>query len=104
MELVTTALTWIFVLAGSAFIVVGGVGVMRLPDVFARMHGAALTDTMGAGLILVGLMFESGFSAPTVRLVMILFFLWYTGPLASYALAKAALAAGLRPLTKADRR
>jgi len=103
MDLLFTGLTWIFLLVGSAFVLIGGLGVMRFPDVFSRTHGAGLTDTMGAGFILVGLMFESGLSAETVRLVLILLFLWYTSPLASYALAKAALAAGLRPMTKPEK-
>jgi multicomponent Na+:H+ antiporter subunit G len=98
MELVLTGLTWVFLALGSFLMIVGGIGVLRLPDVFSRMHGAGLTDTVGSGLILTGLMFESGFSAPTVRLVFILFFLWYTGPIASYALARAALTSGIKPV------
>lgn len=98
MELLLSVLTWSFLIIGSLFILIGGVGVLRLPDLFSRTHGAGLTDTVGAGFILVGLMFESGLSAATIRLVFILFFLWYTSPLASYALAKAALDSGVKPL------
>lgn len=104
MEAVLTVLTWSFLILGSLIVLIGGIGVLRLPDLFSRMHGAGLTDTLGAGFILVGLMFESGFSAPTIRLVFILLFVWYTGPLASYALAKAALASGVRPLLGKERR
>jgi multicomponent Na+:H+ antiporter subunit G len=104
MEAVLTVLTWGFLILGSLFILIGGIGVLRLPDLFSRMHGAGLTDTIGAGLILVGLMFESGFSAAMIRLVFILLFLWYTSPLASYALAKAALASGVRPLLGKEKR
>jgi len=97
MELVTTILTWGLLIFGSVMILIGGIGVLRLPDFFSRSHGAGLTDTIGAGAVLIGLMFESGFSAATVRLVFILLFLWYTSPVAGYALARAALLRGLRP-------
>lgn len=84
-------------LAGAAFSLIGGLGILRLPDFFARIHGAGLTDTLGAGLILTGLMFLSPHWLVTVKLVAILFFLWITSPTATHALANAALAAGLRP-------
>ena len=87
----------VLVLAGSAFAVVGGVGLLRLPDFFARIHGAGLTDTLGAGLILTGLMFVSPHWLVTVKLVAILLFLWITSPTSAHALANAALGAGLRP-------
>lgn len=87
----------VLVLAGSAFAVVGGIGLLRLPDFFARIHGAGLTDTLGAGLILTGLMFVSPHWLVTVKLVAILLFLWITSPTSAHALANAALGAGLRP-------
>lgn len=98
MEMVLTGLTWIFLILGSLLMVIGGIGVLRFPDVFSRMHGAGLTDTVGAGLILTGMMFESGLSAATIRLVFILAFLWYTGPISSYALARATLQSGIQPV------
>ncbi|MFV1986045.1 MAG: monovalent cation/H(+) antiporter subunit G [Gemmatimonadota bacterium] len=85
------------VLVGTLFVVIGGVGVMRLPDFFTRIHGAGITDTMGAGLVLIGLMLYAGPSLVTVKLMMILLLLWITGPTATHALAKAALASGLDP-------
>ncbi len=84
--------------AGSVFVVIGGIGVVRLPNFFARMHGAGITDTLGAGLILVGLMFDAGLSLITARLVILLFFLWITSPTATHALAQAALHQGLDPV------
>ncbi len=84
--------------AGSVFVVIGGIGVVRLPNFFARMHGAGITDTLGAGLILVGLMFDAGLSLITAKLVILLFFLWITSPTATHALAQAALHHGLAPV------
>ena len=96
--------TWIFLLGGSFFAVVGGVGIVRLPDFFTRLHGGGITDTMGAALILVGLMFQAGWSLALVKLVMILGFLWITSPTACHALAQAALADGLEPRLVKDKR
>ena len=100
MELVSDIVSWVTILTGGLFAVIGGIGVLRLPDVFARMHGAGLTDTLGAGLILFGLAVQSGFTLISVKLLLILIFLFFTSPTATYALANAALAAGLRPLTR----
>ncbi len=95
MDIATDAVTWVFLLAGSFFAVVGGIGIVRLPDFYSRIHGAGITDTMGAGLILVGLMIQSGWSLVTFKLFMILALLFLTGPTSTHALANAALVAGL---------
>lgn len=103
MELILDVLTWIFVLGGGFFAVTGAIGVIRLPDVFTRLHASGMTDTMGAGLILTGLMFQSGVSLVTAKLVLILFFLWFTSPIATHAVARAALHVGIRPVTGPER-
>lgn len=90
-------LSWALLLGGSAFAIIGGVGLIRLPDVYTRMHGASLTDTMGAGLILAGLMLQAGFTQVTVKLLLILIFLLFTSPASTYALANAAYTGGLQP-------
>ncbi len=76
---------------------IGGIGILRLPDVFTRMHAAGITDTMGAGLILAGLMAQAGLTLVTVKLVLIVLFLVVTSPTSTHALAKAALTGGLEP-------
>ena len=87
----------VLVIAGATFAVIGGIGIVRLPDFFCRIHGAGITDTLGAGLILTGLMFLSPFGIVTVKLIAILVLLWTTSPTATHALANAALETGLRP-------
>ncbi len=84
-------LTFVLLTLGTVFILIGGVGVLRMPDVYTRLHAAGITDTMGAGLILVGLMFQGGWSLVTVKLMLILLFLEFTSPTSTHALAKAAL-------------
>ena len=97
MELALGVLSGALLLSGAAFAVIGGVGLLRLPDFFTRIHGAGITDTLGAGLILSGLMLQAGDSLVGVKLVMILLFLWITGPTSTHALAKAAMTSGLKP-------
>lgn len=100
MTVLLEILSWLCIVGGAFFCLVGGLGLLRLPDFFSRMHGAALTDTMGAGLLMVGLMLQAGLSLITIKLLAILFFLLLTSPTATHALAKAALAAGSKPFLK----
>ena len=102
MEMVLDVLSWIFLLAGSFFAVVGALGVIRMPDLFTRLHAAGVTDTMGAGLILTGLMFQGGLSLVTAKLILILGFLWFSSPVSTYALSRATLASGQEPFWSED--
>lgn len=96
--------SWAFILAGSFFTLVGMAGLMRMPDLFTRMHAASVTDTLGAGLLLIGLMLQAGLTLVTVKLVFILILLVFTGPVVTHALAQAALHAGIEPKLAEDRR
>ncbi len=102
MAVVADVLSWICLVTGSAFAIIGGIGVLRLPDVFTRLHAAGITDTMGAGLILAGLTFQAGFTLITVKLLLILGFLWFSSPVSTYALARATLASGQEPFWAED--
>ncbi|MCB1843725.1 MAG: monovalent cation/H(+) antiporter subunit G [Halioglobus sp.] len=84
-------------IGGGLFVLIGGVGIVRLPDVYTRMHAASLTDTMGTLMILFGIMLQAGLSLAALKLAAIALFLMLTGPTATYALANAAMLSGLRP-------
>lgn len=102
----TTALellSWGCLLAGGFFCVVGGIGLIRMPDCYTRMHAASVIETLGAALILLGLMIQSGFSLVTAKLVMIGLLIFFTSPTATHALAKAAFIRGLQPLLAPDK-
>jgi len=96
-------LSWACLVAGGAFCVIGAVGLLRMPEFFARIHAASVTDTLGAGLILAGLALQAGFTLVTVKLAMIGVLILFTSPTATHALAKAGLARGLKPLLAEDR-
>ena len=102
MELVIDAISWVCLLGGGLFVLAGGIGVLRMPDFFTRLHAAGVTDTMGAGLVLIGLMFQAGFTQVSIKLALILFFLLFTSPTATHALAKAALHGKLKPVLHED--
>ena len=85
------------IIAGLFFVLAGTLGVLRLPDFYSRIHAAGMTDTLGAELILVGLMIQSGFTQTTLKLLMVSFFLFLTSPTATHAVANAAFKAGLKP-------
>lgn len=92
-------LSWVALMAGAFFCVVGGIGLHRLPDVYSRMHGAGITDTLGAGLVILGLLLQAGLTLVGVKLVFILGLLWLTSPVSTHAVARAARAAGIEPVT-----
>ena len=97
MDIVVDSLTWLLLISGAVFSMIGGFGIIRLPEFFSRMHAGGITDTLGAGLIIGGLMLQGGLSLVTVKLFMIIFFLIITSPTACHALAKSALAQGMKP-------
>jgi multicomponent Na+:H+ antiporter subunit G len=100
-ETVLDVLSWILLCLGGAFVLIGGIGALRLPGFYTRLHAASLTDTMATILIFVGMMLQAGFSLAALKLAAIMVFLLLTGPTASYALANAALQSGMEP--KADK-
>jgi multicomponent Na+:H+ antiporter subunit G len=106
METVLDVLSWTSIVAGLFFMLVGTLGVLRMPDVYTRLHAAGMTDTMGAGFLLLGMAFqtvvymmhgETSYWLVLVRLLFVYLFLLFTSPIATHALARAGLAGGLTP-------
>ena len=98
MELFLDILSWICIIAGSFFGITGGVGLFRFPDFYTRMHAASITDTLCAGLIVLGLMLQSTSEMMIFKLLLVLFLLAYTSPTAVHALAKTARQEKLDPV------
>jgi len=95
---VIEAASAVCLVAGGFFCLIGGVGLLRMPDFFTRTHAASVTETLGAGLVLAGLMLQAGFTLVTAKLLVIGLLIFFTSPTATHALAKAAFARGLKPL------
>ncbi len=87
----------LLLIGGVFFVIAGAIGVIRMPDFYTRMHAAGVTDTLGAELILLGLIVQSGFSQTSIKLVFIAFFLFLTSPTATHAVVGAAWQSGLKP-------
>ncbi|MEM7243188.1 MAG: monovalent cation/H(+) antiporter subunit G [Pseudomonadota bacterium] len=90
-------LSWIFILGGSFFTVVGSFGMIRFPDFWSRLHAASVTEGGGVILLIFGMILQAGFTLVAAKLVFILIFLLLTGPTATHAIANAALVSGLKP-------
>ena len=97
MTTVIDVLSWIMLTTGGVFVFIGGLGALRMPNLYTRMHAASLTDTMAAVLVLGGIMLQAGLTLATIKLAAILLFLLLTSPTASNALASAAILSGLEP-------
>lgn len=104
MAVIVEVLSWILIASGSAFVVIGAIGMVRMPDLFTRMQAASLIDTVGAGLLLFGFMLQAGFGLVTLKLVVMLALFFFIGPMVSHALAQAALHDGVKPILAEDRR
>jgi multicomponent Na+:H+ antiporter subunit G len=98
MELAREILAWVLILGGCFFVIVGAVGLVRFPDVYTRVHAAGVTDTVGAALLLGGLTLYGGFTIVTIKLLLILAFIFFTSPTSSNAFANAVYSAGIKPL------
>ncbi len=90
----------ILVIAGAFFLLVGGVGVVRLPDFFTRTHAVGKTDTLGLVLAVLGIAVHEGPSLTGVKLVAVVVFVALTNPVGTHALVRSAYMSGLRPWFK----
>ncbi|MEO9782078.1 MAG: monovalent cation/H(+) antiporter subunit G [Sedimentitalea sp.] len=97
MDMIVNILSWIFIVSGSFFMIVGAIGVLRLPDFWTRLHGMSISDSAGVILLILGMAMQAGLTLITVKLFIILAFLFITGPTATHAVANAALVSGLKP-------
>ena len=103
MALVIDLLSWLCLMAGVFLAITAGIGLVRLPDLFARMHAAGIGDTLAVMLIVLGLMLQTGWTLNLGKLVLILVFIFFTSPTSTHALAKAALHGGVQPLLKPNK-
>lgn len=94
-DLLLDIATWVLFALGGACVLLGGIGALRLPHFYTRVHAASLTDSMATLLIFSGIILQSGLSLATLKLLAIMVFLLLTAPTATYALVNAALTSGL---------
>ncbi len=87
MEWIRLVIGAAFLFCGLAFFVMEIYGIFKYDYVINRMHAAAIGDTMGISLSLAGLMIFSGLNFTTLKIALIVVFLWFSSPVASHLLA-----------------
>jgi multicomponent Na+:H+ antiporter subunit G len=100
LELSLDIISGILIVTGVAFTLTGSVGLLRFPDFYSRLHGTGITDTMGAELVVIGLLLQAESWIVAVKLILVGLFLFITSPTATHAVAAAAYAYGLKPRTQ----
>jgi len=100
MELVADIISAILLAVGSAAVLVGALGLVRFPNIFTRLHAAGVVDTLGAFAILAALIIQAGFTLISFKLLVIGALLFFTTPVASHAVVRAALYGGQQPMAK----
>lgn len=85
----------ITLILGLFFFVVGVLGLFRMPDAYTRLHATTKCDTLGIGLVLFSMMLYVGFSPSSIKMALIITFIWIGNPTAAHAIAKAAHSVGI---------
>jgi multicomponent Na+:H+ antiporter subunit G len=99
-------MTWLaisLIVVGLIFLVIGSIGMLRLPDVFSRAHALSLTDSLGAVFVLLGLAVYEGFTMNFPRIMVVLVLVYLMNPVISHATIRAAYRSGLRPSKKENK-
>jgi multicomponent Na+:H+ antiporter subunit G len=104
MNLAIEIASWILILLGSFFTVAGALGMLRMPEIFTRIHAASVTDTLGVGFLILGMALQAGLSLVTLKLFFLLALFVFTTPVVTHALARACLHERIEPMLAEDRR
>ncbi|SMC80147.1 monovalent cation/H(+) antiporter subunit G [Papillibacter cinnamivorans] len=90
----------ILIFCGVFFVVVAAIGVVRLPDFYARLHASGKAETLGAILCLTGLAVYCGPNQTSLKLILIIFFLLFANPVGTHVISRAAFRYGILPWKK----
>lgn len=96
--------SWALILSGSFFTLVGAIGLVRMPDIFTRLHAVSLIDTLGIGLLIAGMMLQAGFTVASVKLLLLAAAVFFTWPVVTHALAQVCLHEDIHLQLAEDRR
>ena len=93
---VKTIVAAVLIAIGVFFMVVAAIGVVRFPDFYTRMHPAGKGDTLGQAVVILGLMVYDGFTMVSLKLLIIMLFIFLANPTATHFVAKAGYVAGVK--------
>jgi multicomponent Na+:H+ antiporter subunit G len=99
-EIIKNTLIWSCFISGSLFFAIGSIGLIRMPDVYTRIHSVSILDTLSTILLTFGMILYSGLNLTSLKLIIILFGLLYISAVASHALARASIHDGIKPIIK----
>ncbi len=97
-------LSWILLVGGGVFCVIGAIGLLRMPDAYTRLHASSVVDTLGAGLILAGLILQAGFTLIGAKLAVIGILIFFISPVAGHAVARAMSHRDIKPMLADDKK
>lgn len=89
-------LQFLFFFIGTLLFFTSAIGLIRLPDVYTRMHAATIGDTLGLGMIIAGAILEEGATLASIKMLIIIIFVFLTNPTAAHAMARAAYKNGVK--------
>ncbi len=96
-QMLVSIFSGLLIACGVVALLIGSLGLLRLPDVYCRIHAVGMIDTAGAGFIILGMVIHEGFTLVTVKLVLIGVFMFFTSPIATHAVAQVAYKSGVVP-------
>ena len=98
MDILVLVLSGLSIVIGVIALVIGSLGLIKLPDVYCRIHAVGMIDTAGASFIILGMIIQQGFSLVSFKLALIGVFLFFTSPIATHAVAQVAHKMGIKPV------
>ena len=97
MDMLLLVLSGLSIAIGVIALLIGSLGLIKLPDVYCRIHAVGMIDTAGASFIILGMIIHQGFSLVSFKLALIGVFLFFTSPIATHAVAQVAYKMGVKP-------
>lgn len=104
LDMILNLLVMVFLLAGAFFFITATLGLLRFPDLFTRLHATGKGDTLGATLILMGLVIYAGLTPESIKILIMLIFILLTSPVATHAISRAVYVSGIKPWVKEGRK
>jgi multicomponent Na+:H+ antiporter subunit G len=98
MDILVIVLSGLSIAIGVIALLIGSLGLIKLPDVYCRIHAVGMIDTAGASFIILGMIIHQGFSLVSFKLALIGVFLFFTSPIATHAVAQVAHKMGVKPI------
>ena len=98
MDMLVLALSGLSIVIGVIALLIGSLGLIKLPDVYCRIHAVGMIDSAGASFIILGMIIHQGFSLVSFKLALIGVFLFFTSPIATHAVAQVAHKMGVKPV------